>query len=99
MEISNAQNRIVCDKSAQDYFKQRQLPEGVLTFQEFCEQRNIDTGMLDCDINGTKMKQAQEQYNQYLQENGLEPEGSIFGAEKSGSDSKSPENPSIFVDM
>ncbi|MDD3237771.1 MAG: hypothetical protein PHV37_06705 [Candidatus Gastranaerophilales bacterium] len=66
----------------------QKLPEGVMTFNEFCKKEGINSGMTDMDINMTNAKKAKAAYNKYLEANGVKPQdnsinlgGSIFNSE------------------
>ena len=68
--------------------KEYKLPEGVLSFTDYCKENGINSGVMDCDLNMTNMKKARAQYNKYLQENGVNPDDlNPYGNIKSNSSS------------
>lgn len=70
-------------------FKKQTLPSGVLSYEDFCKEQKISTGLADCDLLARNSKKARAMYNEYLIKNGVQPQktleeklqgdGSIFG--------------------
>ncbi len=71
--------------------KEPELPPGILSFNDFCKENGISTGLLDHDLMARNYNKAKEKYNAYLMQNNVEPPLSIFERLKTKTSSLPPD--------
>ncbi len=74
MSISKITDTTNCIKPSGDIglFQKKELPPGILSFEDFCKENGINPGLADCDLMMRNFKKAQALYNEYLKENNVE---------------------------